>query len=183
MKFILLISAYIFCIQLSFAQVGNDFPEMEGESLTDELLSIPSATNGKYSLVGIAFSKKAEDDLKSWFQPIYEEYVMEADPDALIPVMKPDVNVIFIPMFTGLSRGASKSATKKMKEGIDEKLHPNVMVYSGKMGDYDEFLGLDDKDRPYFFILDKEGKIIYATEGKASAQKLSEISDLVSEFN
>lgn len=179
---------YIYTIPLllvvtfGYAQVGNEFPDMEGYSLTDELISIPDATNGKFSLVGIAFSKKAEEDLKSWFQPIYEAYVMKADPNALIPEMKPDVNVVFIPMFTGIKRGASKSATKKMQEGIDTKLHPNVMVYSGSMGDYDEDLALDDKEKPYFFILDKKGKIIYATAGKASAKKLSEIDDLVNEF-
>jgi predicted transcriptional regulator len=85
-------------------------------------------------------------------------------------------------MFTGITRGASKSATKKMQEGIDEKLHPHVMVYSGAMGDYDEDLALKDKEQPYFFILDKEGKIIYATDGKASSKKLSEIDDLMSDF-
>ncbi|MFQ3212954.1 MAG: hypothetical protein ACJAT1_000778 [Marivirga sp.] len=181
MKYTLTI-LFSFFITLSFAQIGNEFPDMEGYSLTDELISIPDETNGKYSLVGIAFSKKAEDDLKSWFQPIYEAYVMEADANALIPDMRPDVNVVFIPMFTGIKRGASKSATKKMQEGIDEKLHPHVMVYSGAMGDYDEALALEDKEKPYFFILDKAGKIIYATAGKANSEKLGEIDDMMSDF-
>lgn len=180
-KYILSTLLFI-AVQNVNAQVGNEFPDIEGYSLTDELLSVPEATKGKYSLVGIAFSKKAEDDLKSWFQPIYEAYVMEADANALIPDMKADVNVVFIPMFTGVKRGASKAATKKMQEGIDTKLHPHVMVYSGAMGDYDEDLGLEDKDLPYFFILDKMGKIIYATDGKATTKKLVEIDELVSEF-
>jgi len=172
----------LFISTFTFAQMGEQFPDMEGNSLTDDLISVPDATKGKYTLIGVAFSKKAEDDLKSWFQPIYEAYVMEADPNALIPEMKPDVNVVFIPMFTGLKRGASKAATKKMQEGIDEKLHPNVMVYSGSMSDYDDILGLEDKELPYFFVLDKAGKIIYATDGKASNKKLNDIDELVNEF-
>jgi predicted transcriptional regulator len=69
-----------------------------------------------------------------------------------------------------------------MREGIDEKLHPHVMVYSGSMSDYDDILGLEDKELPYFFVLDKEGKIIYATDGKASNKKLNDIDELVNEF-
>ena len=175
-------TALLFLSMISFAQVGKEFPAMEGNSLTDEVLSIPQATEGKYTLLGIAFSKKAEEDLNTWFQPIYEAYVMEEDPNALIPTMKPDVNVVFIPMFTGIKRGASKAATKKMKEEVDKKLHPHIMVYSGSMGDYDEQLGLEDKDKPYFFILDPDGKIVYATDGKASTKKLNEISEMVTDF-
>jgi len=165
-----------------FAQQGDKFPEMAGVSLTDEQISIPDATEGKYTMVGLAYSKKAEDDLKSWFDPIYKEYVQEGSSNPLIPEMKPDINVVFVPMFTGIKQGASKSAIKKMQKGIDPKLHANVMVYSGKMGEYKEQLGFDKKDVPYFFVLDKEGTIIYATEGKASSKKLDAIYDLVSEF-
>ncbi|MBK6267096.1 hypothetical protein JKA74_18775 [Marivirga sp. S37H4] len=161
------------------AQVGDPFPEMSGITLTDQQLSVPTDTEGKFTLIGLAYSKKAEDDLKSWFQPIYNEYVRESDPGGLIPDMGADVNVVFVPMFTGIKQGASKAATKKMKKGIDEKLHPHVLVYSGKLGDYKEALDFEKKDTPYFFVIDKSGKIVYATSGKFSVKKLNEIDELV----
>lgn len=181
-KSILTFTALFILIQFSNAQVGDPFPQMSGTSLTNEEVTVPAATQDKMTLIGIAFSKKAEDDLKTWFQPVWERFIKEADPNALIPEMKPDVNVVFIPMFTGIKRGASKPAIKKMQKGVDTKLHPNVMVYSGKMGDYDEQLKMTEKDKPYFYVVNEEGVIIYATSGKSSTKKMNEVEDLVTDF-
>jgi len=183
MKKLTLTFATLFVIiQISNAQVGESFPEMTGMSLTDEEITVPSATQDKMTLIGIAFSKKAEDDLKTWFQPIWEEFIRESDPNALIPEMKPDVNVVFIPMFTGLKRGASGSAIRKMQKDVDEKLHPHVIVYSGKMGDYEDQLNMDEKEKPYFYVVNKAGEIIYATSGRSSIKKLNEIEETVTDY-
>jgi hypothetical protein len=178
----LTIAALFLLVQFSSAQVGDSFPEMTGTSLTDEEIIVPSATQDKMTLIGIAFSKKAEDDLQTWFQPVWERFIREADPNALIPEMKPDVNVVFIPMFTGLKRGASGSAMKKMQKDVDKKLHPHVIVYSGKMGDYEEILKMTEKDQPYFYVVNKDGEIIYATSGRSSIKKLNEVEELVTDY-
>jgi len=183
MKKLTLTFAILFSItQFVNAQVGEAFPEMTGTSLTNDEVTVPAATQDKMTLVGIAFSQKAEDDLKTWFQPVWEQFIREEDPNALIPVMKPDVNVVFIPMFTGIKRGASRSAMKKMQEDVDQKLHPHVIVYSGKMGDYEDQLNMDDKELPYFYVVNKAGEIIYATSGRSSLKKLNEIEELVTDY-
>jgi hypothetical protein len=169
-------------IQISNAQVGENFPEMTGTSLTDEEITVPAATQDKITLIGIAFSKKAEDDLQTWFQPVWEKFIREADPNALIPEMKPDVNVVFIPMFTGLKRGASGSAMRKMQKDVDKKLHPHVIIYSGKMGDYEDQLNMTEKDLPYFYVVNKDGEIIYATSGRSSMKKLNEVEEMVTDY-
>ncbi|MGM0579503.1 MAG: hypothetical protein ACQETL_02410 [Bacteroidota bacterium] len=181
-KLSLTLAALFVIINVSNAQVGESFPEMTGTSLTDEEITVPSATQDKMTLIGIAFSKKAEDDLKTWFQPVWEKFIREADPDALIPEMKPDVNVVFIPMFTGLKRGASGSAMRKMQKDVDKKLHPHVIIYSGKMGDYEDQLNMTEKDQPYFYVVNKEGEIIYATAGRSSMKKLNEVEELVTDY-
>ncbi|MGJ3234476.1 hypothetical protein [Marivirga sp.] len=181
-KLSLTIATIFLLVQFVNAQVGDSFPEMTGTSLTDEEITVPSATQDKMTLIGIAFSKKAEDDLKTWFQPIWERFIREADPNALIPEMKPDVNVVFIPMFTGLKRGASGSAIKKMQKDVDKKLHPHVIVYSGKMGDYEDQLNMTEKDQPYFFVVNKAGEIIYATAGRSSIKKLNEVEEMVTDY-
>ncbi len=183
MKKIIPIFAFVFfCAFNSLGQLEDSFPEMAGITLTDKEMSVPTDTKGEYTLIGLAYSKKAEDDLKTWFQPIYNEYVREAA-GGLVPDMGADINVVFVPMFTGIKRGASSSAIKKMKTGIDEKLHPHVLVYSGKMGDYKEALDFEKKDTPYFFVIDEDGKIIYATSGRFSTKKLNEIDELVGGYN
>jgi hypothetical protein len=182
MKNIIIILLLITFAYNSKAQVGEQFPEMSGVTLTDVEMSLPADKQDKFTLVGMAYSKKAEDDLKTWFQPVWETFIKEPEQNSLIPEIKADVHVVFIPMFTGIKQGASGAATKKMKKGIDEKLHPNVMVYKGKLNDYKDILDFQRKDTPYFFVVDKEGKIIYATSGKCSAKKITEVEEMVTDW-
>lgn len=163
------------------AQVDNIFPELIGETVLDEEVNIPQATMGKYTLIGVAYSKKAEDDLKTWFQPVYQKFIQEAANDAFIPEIKPDVHIYFIPMFTGLKQTAAGAAKRKLRKDADPKIHPNVVVFQGNLKPYEEALGFDKKDEPYFYVLDKEGKIIYMTSGAYSSKKINEIYDLVDE--
>ncbi|MFN6943440.1 MAG: hypothetical protein ACK4ND_00725 [Cytophagaceae bacterium] len=174
---------FVLLLLLSFtnlAQVNKDFPEIEGTTLNDSIVNIPKDTKGKYTLVGMAYSKKAEDDLNTWFEPVYRTFIHKSDKPSLFAVNY-DINLYFIPMFTGANKAVAGKATKKMKDGIDKKLQPYVLVFSGKMEDYKSVLNLGQKDVPYFFVLDKNGKIIYATSGKFTEDKLEQIEELIEE--
>jgi len=172
-------SAFIFLLLLSFtsiAQVGNQFPLIEGENLRHEFVNLPSDTKGKHTIIGIAFSKKAESALKSWFSPAYNQFIKEPDENSIFQIDY-DVNLYFVPMFTGAKRPAYKATMEKVRKTIDRRLEPYVLFYKGKIKDYQESLGFDEKDIPYFYLLDQEGKIIYATTGRYSDRKMQEIID------
>ena len=48
---------------LIFAQlIGEPFPEMETETVEDEIITLPNDTMDKFTLVGLAYSKKSEDE-------------------------------------------------------------------------------------------------------------------------
>ncbi len=161
-----------------FAQVGDIFPLIDGENLKNEFIKIPNDTKGKHTIVGIAYSKKAEADLKTWFSPAYNQFMREPDASSLFQIDY-DVNLYFIPMFTGAKRPAYKAAMEKVKKTVDRRLEPYVLFYKGKIKDYEESLGFDEKNVPYFYILDPEGKIIHATKGRYSDRKMQEIVDLI----
>ena len=59
-----------------YGQIGNEFPEMEAESLTNQMVNIPADISGKYTLIGLAYSKKSEKDLKTWFNPTYNQFII-----------------------------------------------------------------------------------------------------------
>ncbi|MGB3464577.1 MAG: hypothetical protein WBA74_04875 [Cyclobacteriaceae bacterium] len=160
------------------AQVGNSFPMMEGESLTNEMINIPEDIKGKYSIIGLAYSKKSEDALKTWFEPAYYQFIHQPEKPSLFAGQY-DVNVYFVPMFTGAKRPAYKAVMKKVKKSIDPKLLPYVLFYKGELKKYRKELGFKGKDIPYFFVLDGEGKIIYMTAGKYTDSKMREIADQV----
>src|SRR5690606_37829932 len=63
MKIQLLLPALLLFLTplLSGAQVtGKVFPSMTAETIDDEEVALPESTKGKYTLIGLAYSKKSE---------------------------------------------------------------------------------------------------------------------------
>lgn len=166
----------IFSSTIVSAQLGNIFPDLEGESLVHGMVNIPTDVLGKYTLVGLALSKKSETDLKSWFNPVYQQLIKKPEAGSLFSFGY-DVNVYFVPMLTGAKRPAYQKVMEKVEKDVDKKLHPHVLFYKGSLDDYKNALKIEDKDIPYFYLLDKEGKIVYATRGSYFDGKLQKIID------
>lgn len=163
---------------ISHAQIeGKMFPNMIAETVEDKQVNLPNDTKGKYTLLGLAYSKKSEDELNSWFQPIFETFIQKTT--GLMGSMGYDVNVYFVPMFTGINSAATGTAKKKAMKNVDPKLLPYVLFYKGKLEPYKDALDFQHKDVPYFFVLDADGKIVYATSGKFTEEKLEAIENKI----
>jgi len=164
--------------QLLSAQViGKMFPDMEAETVEDKKINLPTDTKGKYTLLGLAYSKKSEDELNSWFNPVYNKFIRKTT--GLLAGMGYDVNVYFVPMFTGVNAAATGTAKKKAIKNVDPQLLPYILFYKGELKTYKQELDFEKKDIPYFFVLDKEGKIVYATSGKYTDDKLDDLEDSI----
>jgi hypothetical protein len=150
---------------------------MEAETVEDKKVRIPADVKGKYTLVGLAYSKKSEDELNSWFQPVFEKFIQKTS--GVLGSFSYDVNVYFIPMFTGINAAATGTAKRKAMKNIDPQLLPYVLFYKGELKTYKEALDFEKKDIPYFFVLDPEGKIVYATSGKYSASKMDKVEEVM----
>ncbi|MCP4457278.1 MAG: hypothetical protein GY816_04510 [Cytophagales bacterium] len=158
------------------AQVGDLFPPMEAESLTSDIVNLPDDLKGKYTLIGLAFSKKAEDNLKTWFSPVWNQFVREHG-KADIFATDYDINLFFIPMFTGHKTVAYKKVMVKVQKTTDPNLHPHILFYKGTMKVYKKALGFKGKDVPYFYMMDESGKIVWQTSGVYSDSKMQEVID------
>jgi hypothetical protein len=165
------------CLVLK-AQVGSIFPEISGKTLTDKEITLPAHTKGKITLVGIAYSKKSDDLLKAWHTPIYNTFINPTQ-SSFVPTEQYDINMYFVGLLRGLADLVGEKIVKEIKSKTDVKLHPNVLIYEGNIKEYKEKLSLDSKELPYFFVLDKSGKILYSTSGAYSDKKLDEIIELV----
>ena len=155
--------------------VGKIFPDMVAETVEDKKVTLPNDTKGKYTLVGLAYSKKSEDELNTWFSPVFNKFIQKTT--GLMGGFGYDVNVYFIPMFTGVNAAATGTAKKKAAKNIDPQLLPYVLFYKGELKTYKEALDFEKKDIPYFFVLNPEGKIVYATSGKFTEDKMDEIEE------
>ena len=171
--------AFLMLISIKFTSVaqvvGRTFPAMIAETVEDKKVSIPDDVRGKYTLVGLAYSKKSEGELNSWFQPVFTRFIQKST--GLFSGFTYDVNVFFVPMFTGVNAAATGTAKRKAAKNIDPQLLPYVLFYKGELKSYKEALDFEKKDIPYFFVLDPQGKIVYATSGKYSADKMDEIEE------
>ena len=171
----LLLLTIVFAVLGSYAQVGKLFPELKGVTLNEKKISIPNDCKGKSTIICIAFSKRAEEALHSWMDPMYNKFVAKTGlmDDAY------DVNLYFIPMFTGIHQPSENMAKKQLQEGTGKDFYGNILCYHGSIHPYKEDLNFDEKEFPYFFILDKEGKIIYTAKGFFSEKKMEDISDKI----
>ena len=157
--------------------IGKTFPMMETENLSDQRIVLPDAVRGKYTLLGLAYSKKSEDELNSWFQPVFEKFIQKNK--GLFEGFGYDVHVYFIPMFTGVNAAATGTAKKKAIQNVDPQLQPYILFYKGELKPYKEALDFEKRDVPYFFVLDANGVIRYATTGKYSPAKMDAIESVL----
>jgi hypothetical protein len=162
---------------LSAQVIGKMFPVMETETVEDKKVRLPADVKGKYTLLGLAYSKKSEDELNTWFGPVFSKFVQKAD--GLMAGMGYDVNVYFVPMFTGVNAAATGTAKKKAMKNMDPQLLPYILFYKGELKTYKEALDFERRDIPYFFVLDPTGKIVYATSGAYSDEKMDKVEESI----
>ncbi len=164
-----------------YGQMSQSFPQMEVTNLSDEIFQIPQDTKGKYTLIGMSYSKKSEDDLVSWFNPVYQTFIYKPDKPGLFS-NDYDVNVYFIAMFTGVNKAAAGPVKNKMRKNSDPELEPHLLFYKGQIKSFKQSLKLDRKDTPYFFVLDENGQIVYTTSGPYHQSKMDAVEELLEEW-
>ena len=161
---------------LTFAPAKDQvFPALTGETLDGKNITIPADTGGKVTIVGMSYSKKAEGTLKTWHQPMYDKFVLKRG----MFDSQYNINFLFVPMFTGAKKTAYGPALKKMKESNRKDLYPHLLFYKGDLEPYKTDLDMDDKNLPYLFVLDEEGKIVYQTKGLYNEKKMENIEEVL----
>ncbi len=180
---------YILSLSLSItfcanAQVVNTkFPALEAETIEDKVVRLPEDVRGRITLVGMAYSKKSEKDLTTWMNPVFNTFLKQKmNNSSLFASFSYDIDVYLIPMFTGVNAAAKGIAKRKAAEGLDSRLLPYILFYQGKLKPYKEALDFEKRDIPYFFLLDQQGKVIYATSGAYSDKKMEAIEDAISDL-
>jgi hypothetical protein len=180
-----LVIASIACVSFKPGNgaIGKMFPDISCEDYNGKPVNIPNDTKGKYTLFAMAFSTAAEDDLKTWVNPVYNKFIGKVDAskaDVFDVSVDYDINLYFIPMFTGANQLASKQSKEKIKSKTDKELYPYLLFYDGGKTYKDE-LDFQKRDIPYFFVLDKTGKVVYTTSGKYDDKKMEKILDIIEE--
>jgi hypothetical protein len=164
----------------AFTQSGQIFPDLTGKTLTNQNVTLPKDTKGKMTLIGISYSQKSEEELSSWFQPVYTNFIEKVKGNVL-PTDEYDINICFVPMLVGINQGNGEKLRNYLKSQLDPELQKYVLIYDGELKPYKDKLKFGAKDTPYFYLLDEEGKIVYMTSGAYSNEKMEKIFEVLDE--
>ncbi|HLV52377.1 MAG TPA: hypothetical protein VKY29_00050 [Cryomorphaceae bacterium] len=157
-----------------FTSFAQSFPTVEAETISGKTVVVPGEFAGRYALIGVGAGKQAEEDLRTWQTPVYNKFIAKTGlMDQLF-----DVEVCFLPLFTGASQAVKGKVVKKLRENNESMVLEHVLVYSGDRGPF-ENIGVDDKNEPYFFLLDPRGEIVYRAVGKFRQKYFDEIEDIL----
>lgn len=166
------------------AQTGKAYPNMSGENLLKKNVSVP-IKNGKVTLVALAYSEKSEEYLKSWRQPLFDLFIQAPGTD-LFDFEPYNANVSFVVLLTGVNKMAAGKVKSKLEESVKDHWKEHIVVVKGKtLQDYEVLdlgKGKQERTKPYFYLLDKNNKIVYTTEGAYTKQKQQEIETKLQEL-
>lgn len=157
------------------AQKGKAFPNINGVSLNEKSMSLP-IKNGKETIVAIAFHRGAEEELKKWLNPLYYTFIKKpAGSNKLDMAEIYDVNFVFIPMISGF-----KKIADDFKKGTEKEFWPYIMdTEKTDIKDVQKQLGVTDNKIPYFFVVDKNGKVLEMVSGDFKEEKVDQLEDAV----
>lgn len=168
----MLFTLAIGCVSHALPQ-GAVFPELKGETPTGKHIDLPKDANGKYTILCLAYDKSANDHLTAWFEPAYLRFVMKHG----LFAGDHDVNIWFVPMFTGMNKAAYGPVMKKVQKSEAPEVQDHILFFQGDIDLYVRELDMVDKSRPYIFLLDDTGQVIHRESGEFTDDKLEAIEE------
>lgn len=156
--------------------VAQQFPTLTCENMNDKKVVIPDDVKGKKTVVAIAMSAKAEKALRDWNTPLYNSLIAEGM-GGLMGGRMYDANLCFVGMVKGIAKLATSEIKDRTKKNTDKKLHDNFMISEQDVNAFTKAAGIDNTNEPQFYVLDRDGKILYHTSGAYSDDKLNAITE------
>ena len=157
----------------SFAQPG--FPELLGETADGKSVHLPLSAPKEYTVIGLAYSQKAQPALEEWFEPAYLRFVAKHG----LFAGTYQCDVFFVPLFTGLNKAAYEPSLKKFRKSAAPEIVEHVVFNKADLETLKTSLDLSDKNIPYFFILDRSGRIVHRVQGDFTDEKLEAMEDVL----
>jgi hypothetical protein len=142
--------------------IGKPFPTVSAKTLAKRCVRFPDETKGKVGLVFVAFEQGAQQDINSWVDPFIGDVLNN---DA--------VSYYEIPMISGSFKPVSRFIDGGMRGGVPKDLHDRTATFYGKRADFFQSMAITDQSRAYLFVLSRDGRIVFRTDGPATPEKIS----------
>lgn len=168
-------SFFLFPLVLSLAaSAQTKFPTLTGETASGQTITLP--TKGKpWTVIGLAYSQKASPLLEEWYEPAYLRFIAKHG----LMAGSYDADVYFVPLFVGLNKAAYEPSMNKFRKSADPEIVDHVLFSKDDVEPLKAILDLTEKDIPYFFVLDAEGRIVHREKGAFTDEKLESIEEVL----
>lgn len=162
------VSLFLFLAVALHAGAQKIFPPMEGETVDGRSVALPPQGSASFTIVAMAYGKKAEPLLEKWYAPAYARFVAKHG----LFAGSYEVELFLVPVFTGLNKAGYAATMNRLRREVDPEIARRVLFVKDDARQVIHDLGLTDKDVPYFFVLDPQGRILERVSGAFSVEKL-----------
>lgn len=152
----------------STLQAQSSFPQIVGETTEGNSVTLPDNSGSDYTIVALAYGKKAEPLLERWYGPAYSRFIAK---NGLFAATY-HAELYLVPIFVGLNRSAYNGSMNRLRKEVDPEIARRVIFVKDDPRDLIRTLDMTDKDIPYFFVLDRNGKILQRVSGAFSVDQL-----------
>lgn len=163
----------ILLLILSGASRAQSFPTLSGELANGTAVELPGAPRTPRIVIALAYGQKAQADLEAWYEPAYLRFVAKHG----LFANAYSTELYFVPLFTGANKAAYEPSMKRFRKSATPETADRVVFVRTELETVRDALGLKDKDIPYFFVVDREGRIVHREQGAFTDDKLDAIEE------
>lgn len=137
------------------------FPPVSGENLAYQAFRLPDDLEGELNIVFVPF--------QMWHQFLVNTWVPAAQQ---IEALYPGVRYYELPTIERLDPNSQRRVNEGMRAGIPDPgtRQRTITLYLDKRG-FREALGLGSEWRMYVLLLDRQGNVVWRSEGQATRAK------------
>jgi len=146
-------------------------PRLEGENLLGDLLSFPKDLAAPLTLIVIGFKREHQIDIDTWIQTYQEKSLADQS-----------VDFFELPIIYEVGMVKRLFINNGMKMGIPdpEQLKRTVTIYMKRQNLFDALKMKEDNI--YSLLVTQKGKILWRSEGAASAQKIDTLESAIKSY-
>lgn len=147
-------------------------PSFQAVDLNDVVIDFPADVKGKKTLIAFAFSQKAQEDLESWIEPVYYEFI---DKESLASLVY-DVNIYLVIVFNKVNSSFKQKVRNELKENVLKEFYGKIVLCEEGSGYILSGLEESNSDVPTLYALNENGEIKETVIGRYTEKKMEIIS-------
>ena len=148
--------------------VGENFPRVNGQTLTEEERELPTYFKGSYVVLLLGYKQDSQFDIDRWLIGL--------------DMTQTNIKAYEIPTIQGLfPRMFQFAIDNGMRKGIPKELWGGVITIYGDGAAVQEFTGNENPNNARVLLLDQQGKVIYFHDRGFSVPALNELRDKIIE--